>query len=184
MPEAVLGAQALILAAQVGGLAQIERKPHGDRAPARHCLRSASVWPSTARLSASRLRSVGALVGDIGGGRGAIEQQRALAVVARADLQHGARQPQPVRRVVRRHGDELAEHHHAGAEIAFLEGGVGVVPQGRGRLGHRAGVALDLRLELDRRVVEIAALEGLVGGERGNDGKGNERGGKAGADGT
>ena len=60
----------------------------------------------------------------------------------------------------------------------LLEGGVGVVPQGGGRLGHRAGVALDLRLELDRRVVEIAALEGLVGGQRRKNGKSDERGGK------
>ena len=39
----------------------------------------------------------------------------------------------------------------------------------RGRLGDGAGVALDLRLELDGGLVEIAALEGLVavGGERG-----------------
>ena len=64
----------------------------------------------------------------------------------------------------------------------LLEGGVGVAPQRRRRLGHRAGVALDLRFELDRRFVEIAALEGLVGGDGGEDGKGDERGGKAGAD--
>ena len=154
----------------------------------RHILRSAKVWPSSARLSASLVAVARALIGDVGGGRGAIEQQRALAVVARPDLQHGAREAQPVRGVVRRHGDELAEHRHAGAEIVLLEGGIGVAPQGGGRLGHRAGVALDLRFELDRRVVEIAALERLVGGRCGNtgrnQGKGDECGGKAGADGA
>ena len=67
---------------------------------------------------------------------------------------------------------------HAGAEVVLLEGGVGVAAQRRRRLGHRPGVALDLRLELDRRLVEIAALEGLVGGQGGDDGKGKERGGK------
>ena len=51
-----------------------------------------------------------ALIGDIGRGRGAIEQQRFFAVVARADLQHGARQAQPVRCIGGCDGDELAEH--------------------------------------------------------------------------
>ena len=77
---------------------------------------------------------VRALIGDVGGGRAAIEQQRALAIVARPDLQHGAREAQPVRGIGGRHGDELAEHGHAGAEIVLLEGGIGVAPQGGGHL--------------------------------------------------
>jgi hypothetical protein len=33
----------------------------------------------------------------------------------------------------------------------------------RGRLGHLAGVALDLRFQLDRRLIEIVVLIGLIG---------------------
>ena len=128
----------------------------------RHCLRSASA--AEHRQAVGFLVARGsAVVGDIGRGRGAIEQQRLFAVVARADLQHRARQTQPICRVGRRHGDKLAKHRHAAAEIVSLEGGIGLAPQGGGRLGDRAGIAFDLRFELDRRVVEIAAPEGLVG---------------------
>ena len=52
----------------------------------------------------------------------------------------------------------------------------------RQRLGDGAGVLLDLRLELDRGLGEIVALEGLVGGRRRNEGKSEQRGGKTGAD--
>ncbi len=173
----MIGAQPLVLTAQVGGLAQFERKAHGieRRPPLLAVGQRAAEHRQTVGFE---IAVAGALIGDIGRGRGAIEQQRAFVVVARADLQHGARQPQPARCVGRRHGNELAEHRHAGAEIVLLEGGVGVAPQRRGRLGHRPGVALDLRFELDRRLVEIAALERFVGGQCRENGKGDERGGK------
>ncbi len=185
-PEAVIGAQPLVLAAQVGALAQFEREPQGveRRAP------SFAVSEGLAEQRQAvgfQVAVAGALVGDIGGGRRTIEQQCAFAVVARENLQHGARQAQPVRRVGRRHGDELAEHGHAGAKVFLLKGQVGIMPQSGGRFGHRAGIAFDLSLELDRRVVEIAAFENLVGGQRRNNGKGYQRcdksAGKPGADG-
>ena len=177
----MLAAQPLILPAQIGALADVERKPHGiERAPpqlavgqraAKHC--------QTVGFLAAILR---ALIGDIGGGRGAVEQERALAIVARLDLQHRAGQPQPVRGVVRRGGDELAEHHHAVAEIRLAEGGIGVAAQLRRRFGHLTGVAFDLCLKLDCRFVELLALKGLVGGKGRQHGKGEQRSGKAGAD--
>ena len=168
---------------RLGDLAELEREPHAHRAPARHILavgeRAAEEREAVGFLAAV-LR---ALIGDVGGGRGAIEQQRALAVVARPDLQHWAGKPQPVRAVVRarwrRSGRAPAcrcgspssgrRHRRRGA----------IAPAG---LRHRAGIALDLRLELDRRLVELLALECLVGGKRRESRKGEERGGKAGAD--
>ena len=130
--EAVLAAQAFILAAQIGGLADLEREPHRIEraAPLLAVGERAAEHAETVGLLAAVLR---ALIGDVSRGRGAIEQQRALAVVARPDLQHGAGKAEPVRAVVRRGGDELAEHDHAGAEILLLEGGVGVAAQLRRR---------------------------------------------------
>ena len=125
--EAVIGTQPLVLAAQIGALAQFEREPHGVE-------RRTPSFAVGERLAEQR-QAVGfkvavgrALVGDIGRGGGAIEQQRALAIVAREDLQHGARQAQPVRRVGGRYGDNLTEHRHAGTEISFLKGHVGIMP--------------------------------------------------------
>jgi hypothetical protein len=83
-----------------------------------------------------------------------------------------------------RPGDKLSEHQHAGAEIVLLEGGIGIAPQRRGRFADIAGIALDLRFELDRRLVEPALPEGFVRCERRQKDKSNERGGKAGANET
>ncbi len=47
--------------------------------------------------------------------------------------------------------------------------GIGLAAQRRHRLGHRPGVVLDLRLELDRAVGEIVALKRFVGGVSWND---------------
>ena len=104
-----------------------------------------------------------------------------------ADLLDGAGEPQPGRAVVGRLGDDLAEQHHAVADVVFLERRVGVAPQLRERLAAAAGVVLDLGFELDRGLVEIAALEGFAGGGRrnGTEGKrrkGDERGNEADAD--
>ena len=64
------------------------------------------------------------LVRDIGGCRGAIEQQRFLAVITRFDLKNGAGKPQPAGRVVRRDRDKLTEHQHAPAEVVLLKRGI------------------------------------------------------------
>ncbi len=74
-------------------------------------------------------RQLGALVGDVGGGGGALEQRRAFAVVARPDLQHGLGEAQPVRAVVGRDHRDLAEDLQAAAEIVALEGRVRLAPQ-------------------------------------------------------
>ena len=78
-------------------------------------------------------------------------------------------------------GDDLAEQHHAVADVVLLERGVGLAAQLRQRLGDLPGVVLDLGFELDRGFVELGALERLAGGGRrngtqGNGRKGDERG--------
>ncbi len=98
-----------------------------------------------------------------------------LAVVARPDLQHGLGEAQPVGAVVGRDRHDLPEDLHAAAEIVALEGGVGLAPQRGGGLGHLAGFGLDLGFELDRRIGEIVALEGLVGGDAGSGQQQDER---------
>ena len=160
-------AHALVLLAHLGDLAQfergaqrIERRPP-DRAVGKAAAHDQEAFGFLARIAR-------ALIGDVGGGGGALEQQSALAVVARTDLQHRLGQPQPVRAVVGGDRHDLSEDLHAAAEIVALEGGVRLAPQRRGGLRHRARFGLDLRFELDRRVGEIVALEGLVGGNGGN----------------
>jgi len=54
----------------------------------------------------------------------------------------------------------------AGAEIVALEGGIGVGPQGGCGFCHRPRLALDLGLQLDRRIRQFVAFKGLVGGLR------------------
>src|SRR5262249_22805111 len=110
-----------------------------------------------------------ALVGYVGGGGGALGQRGALLLARRPDLADRAGQLEPARGVVRGGGDDLAEHLHAEPVVAALERGNDLAPQGRGRLHHRAGIFLDLRLAADRAVCEIVALERLVGG-KGEDG--------------
>ena len=73
-----------------------------------------------------------------------------------------AGQPQPVAAVLRRGGRDLPEDLQAGAEIAAFEGGVGIGSQRRPGFGDRSGFALDLGLELDRRIGQIVTFEGLV----------------------
>ncbi len=124
----------------------------------------------------------GALVADIGGGARALHEGAAFVVVGGADLQDGARQAQPVRRVLRGDGDDLRQHLHAAAEIVLGECRVCLAPQRRERLRDRAGVLLDLGFELDRGVREVVVLEGLVGGDGGKRRKNDERGNEAGAE--
>src|SRR5262249_9526748 len=120
--------------------------------------------------------------GDVGGGGGLLGERGALAVARRPDLADRTGELEPARGIVRRGGDDLTEQRHAEPVVAARERGVDLAPQGRGRLHDGAGVLLDLRLEADRAVGEIVAVEGLVG-RCGKDGKqGEERGRKAGAD--
>ena len=175
-PEAVLVTHFFVAAADIGDLAQIERQPQrierrtpqlalGHR-PAEHGQRLGLVGGVA-----------GTLIGDIGGGRGTFQQEGLLAVVGRADLEDGAGQPQPVGAVLRRGGGDLPEDLQAGAEIAALEGGVGIGAQARRRLGDRTRLALDLGFQLDRGIGEVVAPESLVGRLRRNQAK-RQRGAK------
>ncbi len=179
--ETVLQPQLFVLTAQLRDLAQDQRQPHGVErgAPLLPVLESLAQNGQALGLGVG---AAGALVGDVGGGVRTLEQEIALARIARLDLQDGARKPQPVGAVIGRNGDQLAEHHHAGAVVVFAEGDVGFLAQGRCCLVHLTGVALDLRFQLDRRIVEVAAMEGLVGGERRNRDQGDKRGREAGAE--
>ena len=56
---------------------------------------------------------------------------------------------------------------HAVADVVLLEGGVGLAPQLRQRLGDRAGVVLDLGFELDRGFVELARWKALSAADAG-----------------
>ncbi len=59
----------------------------------------------------------------------------------------------------------------AGAEIAALEGGVGVGFQCRVGLGDRSGFTFDLGFQLHRRIGQIVAFEGLIRRLRRDEGK-------------
>ena len=119
--EAVLVAQPLVLAAHIGGLANVERKPQRiERRPPQLPL---AHDVAEERQAVGFLIAVGGtLIGDVGRGRGALEQRRALLIVDRADLHDGARHAQPSGGVVGLCGDDLAEQRHAGAEIVLGKG--------------------------------------------------------------
>ena len=146
--EAVVAAHAFIERAHLGDLAEFEReaKRVERRPPALEIALAAAEDDEAVGLLAA---VPGQRVGLVGGGAGALEQQIALALVGRTDLLDGAGQPQPARALGRRRRDDLAEQHHAVAEIVLLEGGVGFAAKLRQRLGVGASLALDLRFELD-----------------------------------
>jgi hypothetical protein len=183
-PEAVILAHALVLLAHVGDLAQFQRQPHGiECGPPHAAVRKAARNDQQAFGLLDGI--AGALIGDIGRRGGAVEQRRALLVVARANLQHRLGQAQPVGAVVGRHHHDLPEDLQAGAEIVAPEGRVRVALERGQGLGHRPGIALDLGFELDRRIRQILALVGLFGRRRCGCERGqqnNERGCDAGAD--
>ena len=176
----MFGPQLFVLPPQFSRLAQFERQAQG--------IERSSPLLTVGKRPAEDRQAVGfqvaiacPLVSDVSGRRGAIEQQSLFTVIARLDLQNGTSEPQPAGRIIRRDRYELAENQHACAEVILLEGGIGVPAQCRGRLTHRASIAFDLRFELDGRFIKLALLEGLFGRQRGSQGKGQERGGKAGA---
>ena len=147
------------------------RRPRACRATAasvssagRHSLRSDIARPSTASASASSACVAGALIGDVGRGRGALEQEGLFAGTGGADLEDGFGEPQPVGAVFGRGGGDLPEDLQADAEVGAPESGVGVGAQRRGGFGDRPRLALDLGLQLDGRIGQIVALEGLVRG--------------------
>ena len=173
--EAVILAHALVLLAHLGDLAQIERNPQRvERRPPDRAITKAAPHHDEAFCLLARIAR--ALIGDIGGGRGALEQQGLLAIIARTDLQNGLGQPEPVRAVVGRDRHDLSEDLHAAAEVVALEGGIRFAPQRRGGFRHLTRFALDLGFQLDRRIGEIIAPERFVGGNGGDGQQQNERG--------
>src|SRR5262249_19841296 len=111
-------------------------------------------------------RVPGALIGDVGRGRGALEQKSLLGRVDGADLEDSTGEPEPVAAIFRCGRSDLAEEIEAGAEIVALEGDVGVGLQGRRGLGDGTRLLPDFGLELDRGIGEIVAFEALVRGQR------------------
>ena len=163
--EAVLVAQLLILSADIGDLAHVERQPQRiERRPPQF-----AVGHRPAKHS-ERIRFLtgiaGALISDVGRRRGALEQESLFGRGDGADLEDGAGESQPVAAIVRRGGRDLAKQVEAGAEIIALEGSIRVGLQGRGGLGDGPRLLLDLGLQLDRGIGEVVAFEGLVSGQR------------------
>ena len=176
-PEAVFLAHAFVLLTDVGDFAQIERD--AKRIQRRPPHRAVGIAACDHHQAVGFLGGISAtaLIGDVGGGGGALEQFGAFAIVAWTNLQHGFGEAQPVGAVVRRGDDKLPENLHAGAEVVALEGGVSFPPQRDGGLGDRPGLTLDLRFEFDGGVGEVVALVRLVGGNDGEGQQNNQRGG-------
>ena len=164
-PEAVLVAHLLILAADLGDLAQVERQPQAVQRRTPQLAFGHRAPKHGQRIGLLGLVA-GALIGDVGRGRGALIQEGLLARTAGADLEDGLGELQPVRAVLGRGGSDLAEDLQADAEIGPAERGVGVAAQCRGGFGDRPGLTLDLGLQLHRRIGQLIALERLVGGIR------------------
>ena len=157
----MLIAHPLVLAADVGDLALVQRQP--QRIQRRAPQLSVGQRPAQHGERVGLLAGIaGALIGDVGGGRGALQQEGLFARVGGADLEDGAGQPQPVTGVLGRGGGDLAEDLQAGAEIEPLESGIRVRFQRRVGLGDRTRLALDLGFQLDRGIGQIVALEGLI----------------------
>ena len=162
-PEAVLVAHLLVLAADLGDLAHVERQP--QRIQRRTPQLALGHRPAQHGQRIGLLACVaGALIGDVGRGRGALVQESLFAGTGGADLEDGFGESQPVGAVLGRGGGDLAEDLQADAEVGAPEGGVGVVAQRRGGFGDRPRLALDLGLQLDGRIGQIVALERLVRG--------------------
>jgi hypothetical protein len=159
------------LATHIGDFALLERQPQR--------IQSRTPVLTLAQQRAEKGQTIGfliavarALIGDVGRARRAFEQHRALVVIARADLLDGMGKTKPGCGVVRRRGDDLVEHLHAGAEIVLGEGSVCVVLELVDGFGRRPGVGLDLGFELDRAGGEIVIGERLVRGSRRHSGNG------------
>ena len=194
-PEAVFFTQALELRTDVGHLAQIERVTQRVERGPPDAPFGKGIADNAQRLGLLG-RIVRPLISDVARGRRALQQQRALLGVGRADLRHAARQTQPAGGIAGLDGDDLPEQLQAGAEVVLLESLVHLAAQLRHGFRHLPGIGLDLALQPDRGIIEIGARERLVrglgrgrclgrGGRHGGDdaGDGEQRGKQAGADG-
>ena len=173
----MIPAHALVLLAHIGHFAQLERD--AQRIECRTPNRAVGVGARDHEQALGPLAGIGgSLIGDVGGGRRALEQQVALTFAAGADLQNGLGQSQPIGAVVGRHYHDLPENLHAGAKVVALEGRIGLAAQHRGRLRDLPGLGLDLCFQLDGGVGEVVAVERLVGGNGGSGQQQDERGGE------
>ncbi len=159
--EAVFVAQFLVLAAHVGDFAQVEREPQAIQRRTPQLAVGHRLAKHGERIGLLA-RIAGALIRDVGRGRGPLQQESPLAGIGGLDLENGAGESQPIGAVVRRGGGDLPEDLQAGPEIGASEGHIGVGSQARARLGNRSGFALDLSFELDRGIREVVAFEDLV----------------------
>ena len=162
----MLVAQALILRARLGNLPQFERKLQSvKRGPPQLAFGQALAEYGQA---VGFLRAAFAsLIRNIGSGGCALQQYRALAVIGAADLQDGLRQTQPVPGIVGRYRHCLPEQLQGSAEIGTLESRLGVAPQLRRGPARLPGIAFDLRLQPERGIGQITALESFIlGGGR------------------
>ncbi len=165
--EAMIGAQLLVLAADIGGFAQVEGQPQRVERGAPQLALAERVAERRQRLGLLA-RGGRALVGDVGGRRGALQKQRPLAVIGRAHLQDGAGEAQPVRGILGGERRDLAHDLQTAAQVGAPQRRFGIRPQRRQRLADGARLALDLGFQPDGGISEIVAAERLVGGHCGN----------------
>ncbi len=159
----MLVAHLLILAPDIGDLAQVERQPQAVECRAPQLALGERLAEHGQRVGLLG-RIAGTLIGDVGRSGSALHQEGLFARAGRADLEDGFGESQPIGAVFRGGRCDLAEDLQSAAEIIAPEGRIRVGAQGRGRLVDRARLALDLRLQLDRGIGEIVTLEGLVRG--------------------
>ncbi len=146
--KTMLVAHLFILAAHLGDLAQVERESQRiqRRAPQLAFGHRTAEHGERICLFAG---VAGALIGDVGRGRGPLQEEDLLAGVLRRNLEDDAGQPEPVAAIFRRGGGDLPEDLQAGPEVAAPEGRVGVDFQCRIGFGYRSGFALDPGFQLD-----------------------------------
>ena len=149
--KTVLIAQQFVGLTDVRDLAQVEREAIGveRRAPLLAFREGAAEELECIGFLA---RISGALIRDVGRGRGALEEIDALAVVVRTDLQDRAGKPQPVAGLARRDRHDLRQGLHPGAEVALRKRRFRLGAQRRNRLCDLTGFGLDLGFQPDGAV--------------------------------
>ncbi len=166
------------------------RRPRADRASSRnassagrHSLRSAKVRPSSDQRVGLLAAIAGALVRDVGGGRGTLEEVSRARGRRRGEFAGwrgtGAASCRP--RAARPRRSAPASASRRGSR-AF-----GTRPRPRCAASRPAsatcpGFGLDLGFQPDGTVCQVGSLERFVCGKGGEREEGDDRGGKAGAD--
>ncbi len=128
--EAVVVAELLILRADVGDFAEVERHPQRIERRAPHLPVRKRLAENGERIGLILLVA-GALIGDVGRRRGTLQEEGLLARCLRPDLEDGAGESQPVAAVFRCGGGDLAKDLKTRAEVIAPEGGIRIAAQGR-----------------------------------------------------